>query len=60
MGYPIDKIGPQTRLFSLIGANAIESGRESLFNNAFQQLDADCKMMPLNIREDDLGFFCTV
>jgi len=57
MGYPIDQIGVNTRLFSIIGANAIEKKQDTFFNHAFQQLDIDCKMMPLNIREDDLGFF---
>ncbi len=57
MGYPIDQIGVNTRLFSIIGANALEKKQDVFFNNAFQQLDVDCKMMPLNIREDDLGFF---
>ena len=57
MGYPINQIGVNTRLFSIIGANAIEKKQDTFFNNAFQLLDVDCKMMPLNIREDDLGFF---
>ena len=57
MGYPVNQIGVNTRLFSIIGANAIEKKQDTFFNNAFQQLDVDCKMMPLNIREDDLGFF---
>ena len=57
MGYPVDQIGTETKLFSLIGANAIENDLARYFNAAFQALDADCKMMPLNIREDDLGFF---
>jgi len=57
MGYPVNQIGVNTRLFSIIGANAIEKKQDTFFNNAFQLLDVDCKMMPLNIREDDLGFF---
>ncbi len=57
LGYPVDQIGINTKLYSLIGTNAIEHKHDKLFNDKFQTLDADCKMMPLNIREDDLGFF---
>ncbi len=57
LGYPVDKIGIDTKLYSLIGTNAIENKYDQLFNDKFKDLDADCKMMPLNIREDDIGFF---
>ncbi len=57
LGYPVDKIGINTKLYSLIGTNAIEHKYDKLFNDKFKDLDADCKMMPLNIREDDIGFF---
>ncbi len=57
MGYPIEMIGKETVLFSLIGENAIESKKEELFNNYFKASDVDAKMMPLNIRMDDIGFF---
>ncbi len=57
MGYPVEMIGMETRLFSVIGANAIENKKDAFFNDFFQLADADCKMMGLNIREDDLGFF---
>ncbi len=57
MGYPIEMIGKETLLFSLIGENAIESKKEALFNAFFKERDVDAKMMPLNIRMDDIGFF---
>jgi shikimate 5-dehydrogenase len=57
MGYPVDKIGSKTKLFSLIGSSAIEHKKDKYFNNIFKQMDVDCKMMPLNIRNDDIGFF---
>lgn len=57
MGYPIEKIGTDTKLFSMIGSGAIELKHDTLFNQVFQEKDLDCKMMPLNIRQDDLGFF---
>ena len=57
MGYPVEMIGPNTALFSLIGTDAIENKRDQFFNHYFKKLDADCKMMPLNIRKDDIGFF---
>lgn len=57
MGYQVEKIGPETRLFSIIGKDAIEHKQAEVFNNIFQELDVDYKMMPLNIRQDDLGFF---
>ena len=57
MGYPVEMIGTNTALFSIIGTDAIENKKDSVFNNYFKNLDVDCKMMPLNIRQDDIGFF---
>ncbi len=57
MGYPVDMIGKDTKLFSTIGINAIENKLDRYFNRYFKEMDVDCKMMPLNIREDDIGFF---
>ncbi len=57
MGYPIEMIDKETLLFALVGENAIESKRDSLFNDCFKADDTNAKMMPLNIRMDDIGFF---
>ena len=57
MGYPVEMIGAKTALFSLIGVDAIEHKQDQIFNQFFKSYDVDCKMMPLNIREDDIGFF---
>ena len=57
MGYPIEMIDKETSLFSLIGENAIESKKDDLFNYFFKERDINAKMMPLNIRMDDIGFF---
>jgi len=57
MGYPVEMIGANTALFSIIGTNAIENKTDDYFNEYFKSLDVDCKMMPLNIRQDDIGFF---
>ncbi len=57
MGYPVEMIGKDTRLFGIIGTSAIEHKLEAYFNRYFQEMDVDCKAMPLNIREDDIGFF---
>ncbi len=57
MGYPVEMIGINTKLFSVIGDSAIEHKQDTFFNHFFQENEVDCKMMPLNIREDDLGFF---
>ena len=57
MGYPIEMIDKETSLFSLIGENAIESKKDTLFNDYFKARDVNAKMMPLNIRMDDIGFF---
>ena len=57
MGYPVEMIGKDTRLFGIIGSSAIEHKLEECFNHYFKQIDVDCKAMPLNIREDDIGFF---
>ena len=57
MGYPIEMIDKETSLYSLIGENAIESKKDTLFNDCFKASDVNAKMMPLNIRMDDIGFF---
>lgn len=57
MGYPVEMIGANTALFSLIGTDAIEHKKAEIFNDYFKEMDVDCMMMPLNIREDDIGFF---
>jgi shikimate 5-dehydrogenase len=57
MGYPIEMIDKETALFSLIGESAIESKKEALFNDIYKARDVNAKMMPLNIRMDDIGFF---
>jgi len=57
MGYPIEMIDKETTLYSLIGENAIESKKDTLFNDCFKASDVNAKMMPLNIRMDDIGFF---
>jgi len=57
MGYPIEMINKDTSLYALIGQNAIESKQEAIFNDFFKLLDVNAKMMPLNIRADDIGFF---
>ncbi len=57
MGYPVEMIGKDTLLFSIIGESAIEAKKEYLFNNIFKELDLDMMVMPLNIRSDDIGFF---
>ena len=57
MGYPVEMIGKDTKLFSIIGESAIESKKESLFNDIFKEKDLDMMVMPLNIRNDDLGYF---
>jgi shikimate 5-dehydrogenase len=50
-------IGKDTALYSIIGESAIEAKKESLFNDIFKDKDLDMMVMPLNIRDDDLGFF---
>jgi shikimate 5-dehydrogenase len=57
MGYPVEMIGKDTTLYGIIGSSAIEHKLETYFNRYFQQMDIDAKAMPLNIREDDIGFF---
>ncbi len=57
MGYRVDQIGAETTLFGVIGIDAIENKKEAYFNQQFQEMDVDCRAMPLNIREDDFGFF---
>jgi shikimate 5-dehydrogenase len=58
MGYPVDnKIDKETELFVYIGANAIEENRQEAFNRYFKEADVNATLMPLNIREEDLGFF---
>jgi len=57
MGYPIEMIGKDTALYSIIGVDAIEHKIDPYFNKYFKEADVDCFVMPLNIREDDIGFF---
>jgi shikimate 5-dehydrogenase len=57
MGYPVEMIGKDTALYSLIGVNAIEDANAEVFNKYLIEKDFDAKMMPLNIRQDDIGFF---
>ncbi len=57
MGYPVEMIGKDTKLYAIIGSSAIEHKLQDYFNHYFQEMDVDCKAMALNIREDDLGFF---
>jgi shikimate 5-dehydrogenase len=56
MGYRV-AIEKDTVLFSLIGTSAIESKSDTLFNREFKEMDINARMMGLNIREDDFGFF---
>jgi len=57
MGYPVEMIGKDTALYSIIGVDAIEHKIEPYFNKYFKEADVDRFVMPLNIREDDIGFF---
>jgi shikimate 5-dehydrogenase len=57
MGYPIEMIGKDTTLYAYIGTNAIEQEHAEIFNNYLKAADYNAKVMPLNIREDDIGFF---
>ena len=57
MGYPVEKIDKETALYVYIGPNAIEENRQESFNRYFKGADINATLMPLNIREDDLGFF---
>ena len=57
MGYPVEMIGKDTDLYSYVGTNAIEEEYAEIFNRYLMQIDFDAKMMPLNIRQDDIGFF---
>ena len=58
MGYLKDKtMDKDTKLYSLIGVNALEEGFGKDFNDCFEELDINSKVIPLNIREDDMGFF---
>jgi len=57
MGYPVEKIDKETQLFVYIGPNAIEEERDRYFNRHFKEADLNKTLMPLNIREEDLGFF---
>ncbi len=57
MGYPIGMINKDTLLHSYIGVNAIENDQSEKFNNYLKQANFNAKVMPLNIREDDVGFF---
>jgi shikimate 5-dehydrogenase len=57
MGYPVEKIDKDTVLHGYVGVNAMEDEKFVLFNNYLKELDYNIMMMPLNIREDDIGFF---
>jgi shikimate 5-dehydrogenase len=57
MGDRVEMIDKETLLFALIGESAIESGKAKLFNDNLNDMDVNAKMMPLNIRMDDIGFF---
>lgn len=57
MGYPVEIIGKDTALYSMIGVNAIEDAYSEIFNKYLIEKDFNAKVMPLNIREDDIGFF---
>nr|MCH9812768.1 hypothetical protein [Campylobacterota bacterium] len=54
---PIEMIDKETALYALVGVNAIEEENSNLFNQYLQNANFNAKMMPLNIREDDIGFF---
>lgn len=58
MGYLNDKMmDRQTTLYSLIGTDVLSAGLEMEFNEKFKEIDINSKILPLNIREDDIGFF---
>ena len=57
MGDRVEMIDKETLLFSLIGESAIESKKAKLFNDNLNDMGVNAKMMPLNIRMDDIGFF---
>jgi shikimate 5-dehydrogenase len=57
MGYPIEKINRDTKLYSIIGVRAIEEKYDVLFNRYFKELDVNCRVMGLNIRTEDFSFF---
>jgi len=58
MGYLKEKtMDKDTKLYSLIGVSALEDGLAKDFNDFFKELDINSKVIPLNIREDDIGFF---
>lgn len=57
MGYPVEMIGKDTILYAHVGANAIEEDYAEIFNEYLKTADFDAKVMPLNIRTDDIGFF---
>ena len=58
MGYLKEKtMDKDTILYSLIGASALENGHGAKFNDCFSEMDINHKVIPLNIREDDIGFF---
>lgn len=58
MGYLKNKtMDKDTKLYSLIGVTALEEGFGKDFNDCFEELDINSKLIPLNIREDDIGFF---
>ncbi len=57
MGYPVEMIGKDTTLYAMVGINAIEEANAEVFNRYLIEKDFDAKVMPLNIRQDDIGFF---
>jgi shikimate 5-dehydrogenase len=57
MGYPIEMIGKDTALYAMVGVKAIEEADAEVFNRYLIEKDFDAKVMPLNIRQDDIGFF---
>jgi shikimate 5-dehydrogenase len=57
MGYPLEMINKDTILHAYVGVNAIEEEKSNIFNNYLMKANFNAKVMPLNIREDDIGFF---
>jgi hypothetical protein len=58
MGYVSEKaMDKDTTLYSIIGSSAVENSLEEPFNSIFKEMDINAKVIPLNIREDDIGFF---
>lgn len=53
--YRYDAIGPQTRLFGLIGDPVAHSIGPQVHNAAFAALDLDCRYLPFRMPAGDLG-----